>query len=820
MEIDQIVAYLRGRFEQGDMVLFTGAGFSSGAKNVGGTPIPSVATLKRRLWNLVYGDLEFDEKSSLQDLFELARTRALGALRAELERQFTVERRDVPAMYATIFGLSWARVYTLNIDDLEEAVAASHPLQRRVMPLSAKNYGTLDAEKQLPVVHLNGRLVDGPDRLTFSAPQYGSRIPGVDSLYQQAAVDVLARPVVFIGTSLDEPPLWQHISLRKTAEGKDLRRRSFLVTPELPRPRQDFLQRELHVEHIPLTLEEFVERILAPASVGSQKFFSQLQQPAFWDPSTKKLPLVSRLAADLRGRPPEQDYLLGYTPEWSDIIGGRAAEREFEAGLRVRIDQLLHDQGPAAKPVIVVTSTAGSGKTTACMRLGHSLTGEGVEVGWIDEETNASPLDLRNIAAVGDLPRVVIIDDADRYGNELAPLAGELVKAPSHPVVVVSARSGRVGRIADRLQFLGIRHEEVVVPNLTDVDIERLIAVLDRFNRLGQLKNKPLDRQIREFKDAERGARQLIVAMLEVTSGRKFSEKMREEVDQLSGTQRLVYAMVAIATAYRFAVTQEQILLGVGDASNETMQAISELERRLLFVRRRSGDLQVRHRVVGERIVDHLIAAGAMREPLQSLAVAMAAQLGPMASRNAPAYRNMRVLMNHDWLRQALGIAPAKQLLGELEAYLSWDHHYWLQRGSLELESGNEALAENFLNQAAAIDPHDLLIQTELAYLRLKQAVAEPNGVHARELLEEGLAGLGAVIESRAHFDPHQYDILGKMTLQWIRRGDVIPSEREELLRDAATKLERARKVYPRDDRLRELTVLLQNERLGHTASY
>jgi len=39
----------------------------------------------------------------------------------------------------------------------------------------------------------------------------------------------------------------------------------------------------------------------------------------------------------------------------------------------------------------------------------------------------------------------------------------------------------------------------------------------------------------------------------------------------------------------------------------------------------------------------------------------------------------------------------ARDIYEELESILSWDYHYWLQKGSLEVEAGDIRLAENFL---------------------------------------------------------------------------------------------------------------------------
>ena len=812
-----VVPYLKGRLERGDMVLFTGAGFSLAARNVLGDRVPSVDELRAALNELVYPGKSLADDDALQDLFGLARRRAWNRLRDLLKLQFTVARDSIPDVYVAIFSAAWHKVYTLNIDDLPAALQASQTLPRRLISSSPRNRSVRPHDGAMEVVHLNGRWDDGPDGVTFSADQFGGRFPGADPLHAQCAVDILSRPVLFVGTELEEPPLWQAIQLRKSAAGKDLRRRSFLVTPTLARARRDFLERELHVQHIPMTLEEFYRDIFKKAESASKVYFDSQKQKTLWERSLKKPPLVGDLVTEEANTPGVGEYLLGHQPRWQDIIEGRAAKREYESDFRKVVDNVLAtEDGP--RPVIVLAGTAGSGKSTAVMRLGLYLAGKGIECAYTSVDFDVSPADLRSLDALGELPDVLLIDDADRFGAEASMLGKDLREAKGYPLVILAVRTGRVGRISERLKLLGVEHEELIVPRLTDSDIDSLLGILDSANRLGVLKNRPHAEQRRAFRDRERANRDLLVAMLEATSGRRFEAKLEEEFDQLEGQQRYAYAMVAIATAFRFRLSQDQILLGVGDLSNESLQAVQALKRRLLVLESAGGKLRVRHRVVGERVLRYLIRNGSIHDPLLSITIALAVGLGPQSSRKTHAYRALRLLMNHDWLRRALGGHAGLAFLAELEPYMAWDHHYWLQRGSLELELGDPSLAENFLNQAAGIEPNDLLVRTAIGYLKLKFAVDETNAVYSKELLEDGLSTLEWVMSRRHHFDPHPYDIYGRMILQWTARDDAGDSDRDEYLRKAAEVVQRGQRKHPRDDSLREVFVMVANRRLGHDA--
>lgn len=99
-------------------------------------------------------------------------------------------------------------------------------------------------------------------------------------------------------------------------------------------------------------------------------------------------------------------------------------------------------------------------------------------------------------------------------------------------------------------------------------------------------------------------------------------------------------------------------------------------------------------------------------------------------------------MLNHAFLQRSLGLEATRNLYGDLEQLLSWDYHYWLQRGSFEVEFGDLSHAENFLNQAKGLAPDDPYVEAERAYLKFAQALMAPNTERAVGLVEEATASL------------------------------------------------------------------------------
>jgi len=195
--------------KRADSILFTGAGFSRGAKNRSGVDMPLGKDLRPLLWNLCYPGEPFADVSRLEDLFEVAKSRNRKGLTELLHAQLGVDTESIPDYYPMLFGLPWYRCYTLNVDDLSDAVQRKFPMQRELKSISAISWHQRShadsLASTLEIIHLNGILSEAPDQVTFSPTQYAERLAGQEPLYALCAADVLSRPVIFIGTPVPNP---------------------------------------------------------------------------------------------------------------------------------------------------------------------------------------------------------------------------------------------------------------------------------------------------------------------------------------------------------------------------------------------------------------------------------------------------------------------------------------------------------------------------------------------------------------------------------------------------------------------------------------
>ena len=122
------------------------------------------------------------------------------------------------------------------------------------------------------------------------------------------------------------------------------------------------------------------------------------------------------------------------------------------------------------------------------MKLALQLSSSDVPVLWIDRESRATPATMRRRVGDFDGRLALIIDDADLYGPQLVSLMRDLIPGNPKLLFVIGMRANRLDPFSDPLARTGeVNLIEFVVPPLSDDDINELISVLDRFNRLGIL---------------------------------------------------------------------------------------------------------------------------------------------------------------------------------------------------------------------------------------------------------------------------------------------------------------------------------------------
>ncbi len=219
---------------------------------------------------------------------------------------------------------------------------------------------------------------------------------------------------------------------------------------------------------------------------------------------------------------------------------------------------------------------------------------------------------------------------------------------------------------------------------------------------------------------------------------------------------------------------------------------------------------------MAETAVEFHQANGIVGPSLKALVIALALKADPQTSPLVREQRLLHRLLNHDYLqRLTANIATVREVYSLVENQLAWDYHYWLQRGSLEVETGDLALAENFLSAALSKAPaRDFRVSTEYAYMLLKKAARTPRAPASGGWAEAAFKDLELAMAERGKDDTYPFHIYGSQGLSWARRAPLLPRDREALVRRLLAAVERGCELHPRQTALRQLANDLKKEYL------
>src|SRR3989338_2697422 len=253
--------YLIRALSQNRAVLFLGAGFSQEARNQLGNKLPSGAELAKLIWSFLGYDGDYDS-TPLTEMYEalLASGKAYPEIRIFLENHLLSS--EIPNEYSTVTLPYWYRIYTTNIDDVVAQVY-KNAKGTRLDILSFPDDDIFERDQSLEriqLLHLNGRLPCPPNKVTFSTRQYARGAIEDLPLYEQFVRDYSTLPVIFIGTQLTEPLLWQNIEARqkRLADVPEHRPKSFLIAPKISQPKRAQLE-QYNIVPVEATGFEFCE---------------------------------------------------------------------------------------------------------------------------------------------------------------------------------------------------------------------------------------------------------------------------------------------------------------------------------------------------------------------------------------------------------------------------------------------------------------------------------------------------------------------------------------------------------------------------------
>lgn len=773
---------LARRMNQRTPVLFTGAGFSFGAKNARGVDLPLGKGLKRKLLIdflcIEDGSKDYEElmSESLSDVYTYASGK-MGTAKAEnfLRGIFS---DCVPEDYHKIIAeYPWQRIYTLNIDDLMEAAATPGLLN----PVNSKTIQRKFDARSIDYVKLHGCVRNYSEGFVFSKPDYTSATTnGLDHRYAKLIDDLQTQDFIFLGATTDESDIDFYNARFNGSE--ETRNGGFFYIDPSPNImlRHKISSSGAHL--IQLTCEQFAQWLkentkgtptATPKRVGQANF-----DRYFLNISKTK---EAQASIDNYG----SKLYFGYDPTWLDIFTDWDFRKPVADRILADIDSITNSHKNA---VISLISKAIGGKSVLLKRIGNSLLDKGYEVReFVGNNFNPSNFSQYASRLSSDVI-VLLIDNASSLYNGIAYLTESFPKNKRLIVVATARPYYHFKKHYELKRLPGYRAYDLdLVSGDDNIKIaESAVSTLDSKLMLGKLKGKDRSEQLKHFTKAQ----DIAEALWNLTNGDNFRRKLLESYDHVA--KRLVSpekpefadentALIEILRAlaiFNFAdlpyMPNTLLTLWQPKAYRHIDKLLVDLTKPMVpDGRALRTDILVQH-IINKTPVDDR----------SNIIKGILIQVAPLL-RNPESYWNViqARLMNVRFLEHQLGLNlnQIKEILYKIGKYYRHDPHYYIQLGIIEQRLNDYPRALNHLLQAQALSKDSYNIRNAIArnYLRyasrgtgIDATTAETNYAIGRQQMLE-------LIYEKEYFQVRAYSVhsLVGETVDYWRRFKITPSK-------------------------------------------
>lgn len=535
-----------------------------------------------------------------------------------------------PASYhALLPQFRWRAIATTNYDLIVERAynAAAKPLQNLVS--TVKDFDQLDSRLNLtanPLTYfkLHGSIDHHTDMeipLILSNEQYAGYEDNRKRLWGRVRDLAYEYPLVFVGYSISDPHV-QRILFDLTA--KTGRPMFYSVSPDFEEPEIRYWASH-RVACLKGTFEEFLSGLDAaipalaralPAGLGggSLSIRSHYRVPS----ATESTNLIAYLENDashvfsaMTAKPQDpREFYRGNDEGWGCIQQNLDAKRTVSDS--VLVDAVLSSEDPLRPTeLFMLKGPAGNGKSVVLKRIAwEAATTYEQLVLFANNAAALRPEPLEEIYALTGKRLILCVDHVALYRSELLHLV-KGCRSRKIPLTILGAeRDNEWFTYCDQLEpYL---KQEFAVRYLNEREIDELIALLDRHNALGLLKD--VDHADRVYAFAKSAERQLLVALHEVTLGLPFEEIVVDEFNRIEPAKaREIY--LSICALHQFgAPVRAGLISRVSGVNFEDFRTnlIQPLQNVVQIIKdRHSGDFfyRSRHQHVAEIVFRRALPA-------------------------------------------------------------------------------------------------------------------------------------------------------------------------------------------------------------------
>lgn len=764
---------LKTALESGQCVLFVGAGIGACVKDLHGNPAPNGQELAQAIAG--HFGLEDTEGSTLAQVAQLVEIRKG---RRELETYIADRLRSLEPNdeLLWLFSLRWKAIFTTNYDAvIQEAYGRlESPRQTPVTISVTSELVSPDPDLEVPVYHLHGSLFHGERApIVITEDDYARFRERRRMLFALLKFNCATSTILYVGYS-NQDPNWQGVLAEMKAEFFPSEPPvAYRVTPGTRAIEVEILKAR-GVETIGATLQEFVAsaKSVLDATRLDAANLQALRERVPGDLSSKfdEAPAsMMRLLdawtyvnqAPFDAPPNMLSFLKGEIPNWA-LVGKRGHfERDVEGPVYDAILDLVTGNPRVAS--ILLLAPAGYGVSTTLMALAARLVAD--HAGPVFMHRRGAPLregDLLFASSLSNEPTLFFVDNASDDKSQLSNAIHRL-KDAKRPAILVMGE-----RLNEWIQrYPQINGQEFRIDPLSDLEIPRLLQVLEEHGALGSLEH--LKPELRIAAVREKHGKQLLVVLREVTEGRSFDAIIEDEfrgIDEAVGQE--LYA--AVCCAYQIRAYIRDAVLGevlgldlprlyekTRDATEGIVEFDYEDSRRGYYAAR------ARHHVIAQVVWARCIPQAEKSTLIERI-------LGAL---NLAYHTDARLLdgfIRTDLIVDSIPGLEGKIRFFEAAAKKRPDDPYVLQHyARMLLRSGKPDLALSQIQSAISMDDRArVLHHTKGMILAQLAATIESPEIARRRLAQAEEAYRRSM--SMNERDPYPYQSLAELYFTWAKR--------------------------------------------------
>ena len=674
------------KISTGKAILFTGAGFSSDAKNILGEEPPRSKELAKKICNL--GGFPEDEDLRYAADYFMAKNDA-SKLIDLLKDNYSL--LSVGKDQADICSIDWRRFYTTNYDKSIEMASAK--AEKVVECIDLDKRTDLYYKRANLCIHLNGSI----DSLNEESLQNGFKLStssyiSADSFLKSDWHFHFKRDlersnaIIFIGYSLYD------IEIQKILfDNQDLREKTYFITREDIDSKTKFTLGKFG-RVVTIGMKGFADLI------NKNKILFERKDEEINFESLVKYS-ISNDNTDIKDAYIENFLMYGNIEQLfieNAVVGSPQSPYLI---LRNQLEQVLYFSESHENTIIV--GEFGNGKTVFLNELLPYLSVNNINVYTLEDDDGDYMSDIDKLSKIS-FKSIVILDNYEKY-LDLIQYFGNV--KPSNVAIVASSRTGEHEKLRPKLNDFNFRYNELNIDYLTDDESIALISIFDNSGLWGSKAGFSQERK----KDyiANKNDRQISLNLLSLLDSPQIKDRVSNILTNLMENKEYKETIFAIAFLEVLNITVYDSLTSE-IAFNDSIYS-SEF--------RNNGDFSQLFKVSRNKINSrsslfciYLIKNNFTPSFIIAQLHKIAKKFSEIERRNFEQERIFKSILKFSFVERMLPETNKKSNLlryyQELKVNVPWlkeDPHFWLQYGMACIPYKEYAKAQGYFDQSYAL---------------------------------------------------------------------------------------------------------------------